>query len=331
MSIFQWGIIGPGSIANKFAEALVKSERGTLTAIASRSPERAQEFAQRFGVKQIYSQYSELMADPNIDIIYIATPHSHHFQLAKQCLEAGKNILLEKPLTINAAQTRLLIELAQDKGVLFQEALWSRFMPGFAKLKSLLQEGKIGKLQYIQSDIGFAFGPKPEHRLNNPLLAGGALLDLGVYSISLSQFLLEQVPDTIQAISHIGESGIDETTQVNMHYPDGQLSQFSCSIKAQCSNSMTLVGDKGRIHLPEHFWVGEQVQLWLDGKLVEKLNFPHQVNGFEHQIEESMSCIEQGKLCSDLMPHKDSLAVMRVMDEIRRQIGLRYGDELEAH
>ena len=331
MTVYHWGIIGPGSIADKFAEALVKSKQGKLSAIASRSAERGQEFAKRFGVERVYSQYAELMADPNIDIIYIATPHSHHFQIAMQCLEAGKNVLLEKPLTINASQTRVLIDLAQDKGLLFQEALWSRFMPCFAKVKSWLQEGRIGQLQYIQSDIGFAFGADPERRINNPLLAGGALLDLGVYSISISQFLLEQVPDSIQAISHLSETGIDETTQVSMHYPKGQLSQFSCGIRAKCSNTMTLVGELGRIHLPEHFWVGEQVQLWLDGKLVEKLDFPHQVNGFEHQIEESMSCVEQGKLCSDLMPHKDSLAVMRVMDEIRRQIGLRYGDELEAH
>jgi predicted dehydrogenase len=329
MSVYHWGIIGPGSIANTFAEALTQSTQGKLLAIASRSPERGQEFATRFGVERVYNQYSELMADPNIDIIYIATPHSHHFQIAKQCLEAGKNVLLEKPLTINAAQTSLLIELAQSKGLLFQEALWSRFMPCFAQVKAWIQEGKIGTLQYIQSDIGFAFGGKPDHRLNNPQLAGGALLDLGVYSISISQFLLEQVPDTVRAISHLGCSGIDEHTQVNMHYPSGQLSQFSCSIKAQCTNSMTLVGDLGRIHLPEHFWVGEQAQLWCEGKLIETLKFPHAVNGFEYQIEASMACVAQGKVCSDVMSHKDSLAVMRVMDEVRRQIGLQYNDELE--
>lgn len=329
MSVYHWGIIGPGSIANKFAQALAQSTNGKLKAIASRSAERAQEFAENFGVERIYTQYHDLMYDPEIDIIYIATPHSHHYQIAKQCLEAGKNVLLEKPLTINAAQTRILIELAKSKGVLFQEALWSRFMPCFSRIKSWLNEGKIGPLYYIQSDIGFAFGDDPEKRINNPLLAGGALLDLGIYSISISQFLLEQVPDAVQAISHLRETGIDEHTQVNMHFPEGQLSQFSCSIKAKSSNTMTLVGEEGRIHIPEHFWVGEQAQLWRDGELVETADFPHAVNGFEYQIEEAMACITQGKLCSDLMSHTDSLAVMRVMDEIRRQLGLRYDDELE--
>lgn len=330
MSTYRWGIIGPGSIAHKFACALSHSTNGTLLAVASRSADRGQKFAQEFGAQRVYANYSELMQDGDIDIIYIATPHSHHYQIAKQCLEAGKHILLEKPLTINAAQTHILIKLAEEKGVLFQEALWSRFMPCFSHIKGWLDSGKIGALHYIQSDIGFAFGAKPKHRLNNPALAGGALLDLGVYSISISQFLLQQNPSKVQAISHLSEQGIDEHTQVNMHYPDGQLSQFSCSINAQCTNSMTLVGELGRIHLPQHFWVGEQAQLWLDGLLVDTLDCPHTVNGFEYQIEAAMACVAQGKLCSDLMPHRDSLAVMTVMDQVRQQIGLRYRDELET-
>lgn len=329
MTKIRWGIIGPGSIAQKFAEALLQSNQGQLYAIASRSIERANEFAHRFHVNKTYKQYSDLMNDPQVDIIYIATPHSHHYQIAKQCLEAGKPILLEKPVTINAAQTQVLTDLSKSKGLLFQEALWSRFMPCFAQIKTWLKAGRIGALQYIQSDIGFAFGDQPEHRLNNPLLGGGALLDLGVYSISISQFLLDQYPDRVQAISHLRTSGVDECTQVNMHYPGGQLSQFSCSIKAKCTNSMTLVGELGRIHLPEHFWVGEEAQLWLDGQLLETARFPHVVNGFEYQIEESMRCLTQGMICSDLMPHADSVAVMRVMDEVRRQIALKYSDALE--
>lgn len=329
MTTMKWGIIGPGGIASKFAEALMQSKQGQLYAIASRSVERATEFAKRYNVALTYNQYSDLMNDNEVDIIYIATPHSHHYQLAKQCLEAGKHILLEKPLTINAAQTKILIALAQAKGLLFQEALWSRFMPCFTQVKQWIEAGKIGTLHYIQSDIGFAFGDQAEHRLNNPLLAGGALLDLGVYSISLSLFLLDQVPDKIQAMSHLSASGIDEQTQVNMHFPKGQLSQFSCSIKAKCTNSMTLVGELGRIHLPEHFWVGEEAQLWLDGKLLETAKFPHAVNGFEYQIEESMRCVLAGQVCSEFMPHQASLAVMQVMDEVRKQIGLTYADSIE--
>lgn len=330
MTTLKWGIIGPGNIAHNFADALVQLKQGKLYAIASRSPERAKKFAANYGLDLIYHQYADLMADSKVDVIYIATPHSHHYHIAKQCLEAGKHVLLEKPLTITAAQTLILIELAQSKGLLFQEALWSRFMPCFAQVKSWLQQGKIGTLHYIQSDIGFAFGGKPEHRLNNPLLAGGALLDLGVYSVSISQFLLGKKPDKVQAISQLSASGIDENTQVNMHFPGGQLSQFSCSIKAQCSNSMTLVGDKGRIHLPEHFWVGKQAQLWIAGQLIETANFSHKVNGFEYQIEESMHCILLHKTCSDVMNHADSLAVMQVMDEVRTQIGLKYIDSIET-
>ncbi|MDP5030023.1 Gfo/Idh/MocA family protein [Paraglaciecola sp.] len=329
MTRIKWGIIGPGSIATTFATALEQSKQGQLYGIASRSAERATAFSQRFAVSKIYHQYSDLITDPEVDILYIATPHSHHYQIAKACLEAGKHILLEKPLTINASQTQVLIELSQSKGLVFQEALWSRFMPCFAKVKDWLKAGKIGALQYIQSDIGFAFADKPQHRLNDPLLAGGALLDLGVYSISISQFLLEQTPIQVQATSQLAANGIDKTTQVNMRFAQGQLSQFSCSITAKCTNTMTLVGEQGRIHLPEHFWVGQEAQLFQDGELVECARFTHPVNGFEYQIEAAMQCIFQGKVCSDLMPHADSLDVMRVMDEVRKQINLRYHDDIE--
>jgi predicted dehydrogenase len=330
MRTFNWGIIGPGSIAHTFAQALLKSKQGKLYAVASRSHERAQAFASEYAVATIYADYAALMADPQVDIIYIATPHSHHFELAKQCLMAGKHLLLEKPLTINAPQTACLIALAEQHNVLFQEALWSRFMPAFAKLKAWIAEDKIGAIHYIQSDIGFDFSLRDGHRLNELALAGGALLDLGVYSISLSQFLLAQNPLSIQAQANMAKTGIDNTTLVNMQYPEGQYSQFSCSITAQCSNSMRIVGQTGYIVLPRFFWVGEQIQFWQESELVETLNFPHQQNGFEYQIAESMRCAEAGLCCSPLMPHADSLAVMQTMDTIRQQLGLHYPMEIEA-
>jgi len=330
MQTFNWGIIGPGSIAHTFAQALLKCKQAKLYAVASRSHERGQAFAAVYGVSTIYADYAALMADPQVDIIYIATPHSHHFHLAKQCLMAGKHLLLEKPLTINTQQTACLIALAEHHQVLFQEALWSRFMPAFATLKAWIAEDKIGAIQYIQSDIGFDFSQREGHRLNELTLAGGALLDLGVYSISLSQFLLAQNPLSIQAQANLAENGIDNTTLVNMQYPTGQYSQFSCSIIAQCSNSMRIVGQRGQIVLPRFFWVGEHIQLWREGEQIEVLNFEHQQNGFEYQIVESMRCVEAGLVCSPFMSHGDSLAVMQTMDKIRQQLGLHYPADIEA-
>lgn len=329
MSVYRWGIIGPGNIALKFADALARSEQGVLAAVASRSAQRAREFAATYQVDKIYTDYAQLVNDVDIDIVYIATPHSHHYEQALLCLNAGKHVLLEKPLTINALQTEKLCALASQKGVLLQEALWSRFMPCFAQVKQWLAEGEIGHLEYIQSDIGFAFSDDPQNRINNPDLAGGALLDLGIYSISLSQFIVGQDPQHIQAVCHKTELGVDQTTLVNLTYPNGQLSQFTCATRAKCSNSMTLVGDRGRIFLPEYFWVGEAAQLWRDGQLIECLDFSHQVNGFEYQIAEAMRCVSAGEICSPLMSHADSIKVMQSMDEVRRQIGLQYSDSLE--
>lgn len=338
MTSFNWGIIGPGSIAGMFADALLPSSRGSLYAVASRDLAKAQAFADKYRVDgashkappKAYGSYQDMLADPEIDVVYIATPQSLHYAQAKMCLEAGKHVLMEKPLTINAAQTEALIALAQEKQLLLQEGLWSRFMPCFEQVKLWLDEGRIGELQYICSDIGFAFGDREGHRLHNPTLGGGALLDLGVYSITLSQCLMQEHPSEIHAMSHFGHFQVDENTTVNMRYPSGRFAQFTCTIAAQASNSMTLMGSKGRIVLPYMFWNGNKAVLQHEGEQDEVIEFAHRVNGFEYQIEEAMNMIEKNQVCSDYMPHGDSLAVMQTMDEIRRQIGLKFPPDAES-
>lgn len=330
MNKFKWGIIGPGGIANQFASALVPSENGVLQAVASRSKHRAQAFADKYQAPTVYDNYQALVDDPLIDIIYIATPHSHHFSVAKMCLEGGKHVLMEKPLTVNAAQTEQLVALSVSNKVVFQEALWSRFMPCFAQVKNLISTGKIGKVQYITSQIGFAFGGRAEHRLLNPELAGGAILDLGVYSVSLSQFLLEEYPIQISAMGQVSESNVDLNTSVNMRYPSGIFSQFTCTIAAQCSNVMSIHGTEGSIEIPAAFWNGTQAVLRRDNHDHKIYDFPHKINGFEYQIEGTMNCVAKGALCSEVMNHPDSVNVMQTLDQIRAQIGLQYSSKIES-
>ncbi|MFT6896471.1 MAG: putative dehydrogenase [Paraglaciecola sp.] len=329
MKSFNWGIIGPGSIADWFAEALAPSTRGQLYAVASRNMTKAQTFADKYSAPMAYGSYQDMLNDDKVDAVYIATPQSLHYQQAKMCLEAGKHVLIEKPLTINAAQSESLITLSQRKNLLLQEGLWSRFMPCFEQVQSWLDEDRIGELQYICSDIGFAFGHHQGHRLHDPNLGGGALLDLGVYSITLSQYLLQEHPSKISAMSHFGNRQVDENTAVTMRYPSGRFSQFTCTIAAQASNTMTLMGSKGRIVLPYMFWNGNKVILQQENQQDEVIEFTHRVNGFEYQIEEAMNMIDKKQSCSDFMPHADSLAVMQTMDEIRRQIGLQFSPEAE--
>ena len=330
MNALKWGILGPGQIAHQFAQALQKVDDGHLLAVASRNYLRAEAFAKQYGAPKAFGDYARLLADPEIDLVYIATPHSHHFELAKACLLAGKHVLLEKPLTVNAAQTEILIRLSQRHERVFQEALWSRFMPCLAQVKRWLDSGEIGELQTLDAQIGFAFSHLENHRLTEPALAGGALLDLGVYPVSISQYFLAEHPSEIQAMAQIHPQNVDQNVLVNMRYPSGRLSQFIATMGTESSNTMTLHGDKGFIRLCDMFWVGTNASLVKNGELVADMTFEHPQNGFEYQIEATMENVRQGRLYDPRMSHSDSLNVMVTLDEIRRQIGLTFPEEIEA-
>jgi len=330
MQSFNWGVIGPGNIANTFAKAITTSKKGKVLAVASRSTKRAVDFANTYQIEKTYSDYEQMIADPEIDIIYIATPHNFHYQQAKMCLEAGKHVLVEKPCTVNAKQMQALVELAQSKNLLLQEALWSRFMPCLSKLRQLLNEGIIGDIQYIQSEIGFAFQNREKSRLLKAELAGGSLLDLGIYSITVSQFFLQEHPDKVDAMGQLTDQNVDGHVLANMHYPSGRYAQFTCSMLSQTSNTMRIVGTEGYVKLPACFWDTNTASIYRDDKLMQNIDIPHPVNGFEYQIEKSMECIEQNMQCSDLMSHRDSIGVLNVMDDIRKQIGVHFPASVEA-
>lgn len=329
MHSFNWGVIGPGKIAHTFAKAIAQSTKGKILAVASRSKQRATDFANTYQIDKIYTDYQAMLADPQVDIIYIATPHNFHYQQVKMCLEAGKHVLVEKPCTINAAQMQNLVTLALSKKLMLQEALWSRFMPGLAQLRQALEQGVIGDIQYIQSEIGFAFQDRDKKRLVDAALAGGALLDLGIYSITISQFLLREHPTSIQAMGQLTEQQVDGHVFANMAYPSGRYAQFSCSMLSQASNTMHIVGTKGYVHLPALFWDADKAMIYRDNQLVQKIDIPHAVNGFEYQIEACMQSIEQNKPCSEVMAHHDSIGVLEVMDNIRQQIRLQYPGTIE--
>ncbi|MDO6693971.1 Gfo/Idh/MocA family oxidoreductase [Aliiglaciecola sp. 3_MG-2023] len=328
--MLNWGVIGPGGIANQFATALASSVQGKLYGVASRNLARAEAFAQQYRATVAYGDYESLIADPNIDVIYIATPHSHHFPIARACLQAGKHLLMEKPLTVNAQQTEVLVSLSAQHKCVFQEAMWSRFMPCFEQLKEWIEQQEIGELEYINSQIGFAFSHLKNHRLTDPALAGGALLDLGVYSVSLSQYLLAEYPTRVQAVAKLSADGVDQNTMVNLTYPSGVISQFTCTMAAECSNIMSIHGKEGYICVPAYFWNGRQAQLYQNEKLIRTVDFPHPVNGFEYQIESTMESILLGRRCDPRMNHADSINVMQTLDVIRQQITLNYPECIES-
>ena len=322
----QWGIAGPGNIARKFARDLRVAEGARLRAVAGRDMERARAFAGEFGAELCFDDVRALAADPTVDMVYIASPHNAHFAAAKLLLEAGKPVLCEKPMTLNARQARELIALSRSNGVFLMEALWTRFLPVYARVREWLGTGRIGRPQVVSS--GFCF-PAPRdlsNRCFNPALAGGSLLDLGVYNLAMSQFVLGRKPDRVAATAQLAETGVDELLAASLHYPNGGVAQFVCGFNSPLDNALVIGGELGFIRVPSQFIRGQEAVLDIGGSL-ETVSAPTRGEGFEYQIEEAMRCWRAGEIESPLMPHADTLANHETMDEIRRQISLVYPGE----
>jgi predicted dehydrogenase len=323
----QWGIVGPGGIARKFASDLKRVEGGKLHSVAGRDLARAEKLAHEFGADRATDQYMDLASDAAIDIVYLASPHSAHFEIAKKLLEAGKPVLCEKPLTVNAAQAGELIEISRANDVFLMEAMWTRCLPIYARIREWLDEGCIGTPRMMTSNFCTKPGYDPSNRWFNPELAGGGLLDLGVYNLAISQMVMGHKPEKIAAVASFAESGVDEMLSASLLYENGAVSQFTCGLTSHCENSLIIGGDEGFIRVPSPFISAQSATLVADD-VTETVKAPLLGGGFEYQIEEAMRCLREGEIECPLIPHADTLATMEVMDEIRRQIGLRYPGEV---
>ena len=322
-SPFRWGILGPGRIAHRFAQALEAIDGAMLQAVASRSAERARDFAQKYGAPASYDSDEALVSDPSVDAIYIATRHRFHHAQARLCLEAGKPVLCEKPFTVNAAQAADLIQLAQAKKLFLMEALWSRYLPIYREVRSWLDSGEIGEIKLVASTFCFRPERDPSDRKFNHELAGGALLDLGIYNISVSQWVIGNDPTSLSAHGWLGDTGVDELTAATMVYPGNIVSQFTCSLLFSAANDFVIYGTRGRVRIHPDFSGSTGATLVVDGK-ESTVELPFRRNGLEYQLEEAMGCIRAGKGESKEMPLADTLANMTTMDQIRGQIGLKY-------
>ncbi len=320
---FNWGIIGPGRIAEKFAEAVQKIPGAALHAIASRSAKDPTALAKSFGAEKCYGSYEALAEDPDVDAIYIATPHRFHYENVKLCLEAEKAVLCEKSFTVNAAQAEELFTISQNKQLFVMEALWTRFLPIYESIRSWINAGEIGELRHVYSTLGFVAKRDPNDRLLNIALAGGTVLDLGVYTSGLSQWVMGENPQQIQASGYIGETGVDETINVTYQYGNNASAQFCCTFAFEPPNQLLIYGSKGRISVHTSFVSGSEASLE-KGKQRKTIQKPLKINGFEYQIEASMQAIRDGRLDCPQMTQADTLGNMRALDAIRKQIGLNY-------
>lgn len=320
---FNWGIIAPGRIAGSFANGLSVIDDAVLYAVASSNHSRAQAFADEFGgAEQVYGSYDALIADPNIDGIYIANPHRYHYDVVERCLNAGKPVLCEKPLTVTAAEAKRLFALAESNGVFLMEALWSRFLPVWQQVKRWLEAGLIGDVRVINCTFGFHIPRNTDDRLLNPALAGGVLLDMGVYCVAMSQFVMGRDPERILADGIVGETGVDERSSAILNY-GGAVSMMTSNFQAQTANNFVISGTRGSITVDAEFWAARRAVLTVNG---EETVFegPFRASGLEYQTEEAMRCIRAGKLQSEVIPWRDTLGNMRTMDEMLTQIGVAY-------
>ena len=318
----NWGIIGPGNIANRFADGLATVPSAKLHAVGSRTQKKADEFADKHGAPKRYASYEALAQDPDVQAVYIATPHPQHKAAALLCLKHGKAVLLEKPFTVNAKEAAEVIDFARAQNVFIMEAMWARFFPAMVKVRELIASGTIGEIRMVQADFGFRTGVDPEGRLFNLALAGGGLLDVGVYPISLASMLLG-TPTDISGLAQIGETGIDEMAAITLKYAGGQLASIVTGVRVNTPQEATIFGTDGSIKLHAPFWNLSHLTLSANGK-TEELSIPYENGGFNYEAQEVMDCLRAGKTESAIMPLDETLSIMRTMDTLRAQWGLKY-------
>ena len=319
----NWGILGCGKIAHAFAEGLSVLPSARLLAVASRSGERAAGFAKRHNAERNYADYESLAVDPDVDVIYIATPHNFHFEHTLLSLDHNKSVLIEKPICVNAKETRKLIETARGKQVFLMEAMWTRFLPVIEMIKNWLKDSVLGEVKMLFADFGFNFPFDAESRIFNPNLAGGALLDLGIYPVYFSTMIFAQFPVDISSKAILGKTGIDEQSAYILKYRNGELAMLASTLKALASQSATITGTGGSIFVPE-FWKARKARITIDGKKSKMVEPDFEGNGYNYEALEVMSCLKRGELESKSMSLDESLMNMQIMDSIRQQIGLVY-------
>ena len=318
----NWGILGTGSIAKKFATGLTVLDDAKLAAVGSRKQETADVFADEFDVPRRHPSYEALANDPDVDAIYVATPHAFHKANSILCLEAGKAVLCEKPFAINAAEAEEVIGVARERGVFLMEAMWTRFSPVMCKVRERLAEGAIGEPRILAADFGFRAGVNPERRLFNPKLGGGALLDVGVYCVSLASMVFGAPPAEIATLAALGETGVDEQSAFILSHGGGELAVLYTAIRTSTHHDARVMGTEGSIHIPQ-FWHPQEATVSAGGE-ERRIDAPFVGNGYNYEAAEVMECLRSGKLESDVMPLDETLTIMQTMDRIREQWGLKY-------
>lgn len=323
MNKLRWGILGPGIIAREFAADFEHVTNAEIMAVASRSRSRAEEFGQTFGIPKVYGSYQEIYMDPNIDAIYIATPHVFHKEQSILALRAGKSVLCEKPITISQAELKELLKVAGESKGYLVEGMWTYFLPAIKKARKWIEEGRIGRVLHLKSEFGYKVPFDPDGRMFNPKLAGGALWDMGIYNIAMVHYFIDEPIDHIQVIAEPSATGVDE--DVVMHFFFNQtMAHLHTSFRCKLQNYTMVIGENGYITIPD-FWRARSCSLYAGEEQLEHFEDRRLGHGFEFEIEAISADILRGRRSSEIVNHKTSLQFQKIMDEVRGKMSFVRG------
>ncbi len=323
----RWGIVGTGHISKKFATALALLSEAELVAVASRNMETAKEFAEKYNIPKAYASNEELANDPEIDVIYIGTPHTFHFENSIMCMRKGKAVLCEKAFAMNAAEAREMVRVAREENVFLMEAMITRQVPLVQKVLRWISDGRIGEPRMVRASRCARGEFKPGARQLNPELGGGSLLDVGVYVISFASMIFQKPPTEAIGLSHIGDWGSDEQGVAVLKYDNGEIADLSFALRTAAVNEAYVFGTEGYIKLDDVFAVPTKASLFINKKEVETIEEPIVGNALNYEAEEVMRCLKLGLKESPHMPLDESIQIMEIMDKIRKPWELVYSND----
>jgi predicted dehydrogenase len=322
----RWGILSTGNIAAKFVEDLRLLPDAEVLAVGSRSETSAKGFADVHRIPRAYGSWQALADDPDVDVIYVATPHSAHREATLICLEAGRATLTEKPMALHVPETEAMVEAARSRGVFLMEAMWTRCFPAIHRVAGLVADGAIGRVTAVHADFGVSGPFEASHRMRNPELGGGALLDLGVYPVTFAHLLLG-APDEIAAWASLTPEGVDATTGMIFGYASGALAALTCTFEGQTGTRASVTGTEGRIEMRPPFFMPNGYTLYRNGAQPEVVDLPVPGYGYHYEAAEVHRCLRAGLTESSVVPLSETLSVMRTLDEVRSKIGVHYPGE----
>ncbi len=321
------GIMGTGRMAGVMAGTIKKMKSVKCHGVASRNEERAQKFANEYGIKVAYTSYEEMLLDSKLDLIYIATPHSEHYANMKLCIENGKSVLCEKAFTANAKQAEEILDLAKEKGVFVAEAMWVRYMPMLTTIKGILNSGIIGEPTMLTANLGYNISNKK--RLTDPALAGGALLDLGVYTVNFAAMMFGKEIEKMESSCILTNTGVDASESITITYKDSKMAVLNCTMNGVSDRRGVIYGPKGYIVIENINNFASVTVYDVNYKAVKTVNAPKQITGYEYEVYSCMEAIEKGEKECWEMPHDETIRIMKQMDALRAQWGVVYPFEKE--